>query len=159
VEFNEKCKLAHDIVTTDKSDGLVVAKRIKEVLDSLPSSYDRFPMSVFAPCWDIEFPHSTNVMVPMYTASMMKVATNFQTASYFRLFRWIMKTGWTMSCFYTRYLISKIFRTKFANDVDTIHRQLNSYYSIAYYFKLLYPVTKALFCKANVFSTKKPKVH
>jgi hypothetical protein len=75
-------------------------------------------MQAFAPCWDIGFPHRTNVMVPMHTATMMKAVSGVHTAP---MVAWLCACAIAeLALFWTRYVGSWLMRSEFHRHVDVI---------------------------------------
>lgn len=117
-------------LVTDNPPGLPVpteaddarAARLKTLLDSLPSSYDHYPMKPFAPTWDIDFEHRTNVMVPIHTTSMMKLVSGKR--SILSLTWWMACTVAAMTWFWIHYLCSYVLGTSFHGYVDEIYKQV-----------------------------------
>jgi len=99
-------------------------------------------MSVFAPNWKLNYEYKTNVMVPIYTREMMRMAVR-KNPIYF--FTDLIKTGFIMTCYYLHYIGSKIMRTQFAKDVDVINDQINYKPSLTFYIKTGITVARAYF--------------
>lgn len=144
--------LTSDRTVTDNPPGLPVppseearrTERLKTLLDSLPSSYAHYPMKPFAPTWDIDFPHRTNVMVPIHTVTMLKLASG-RHRSVLRMCWWSLCATLTMLAFWLhctctprgggeiwrsltalRFLdyFSLLCRTNFHRHVDAIYEQV-----------------------------------